>query len=201
MIEINLLPEDLRVKTKTKHPGHETGAKYTGFNQEQLFLYALPAILAVLICLHFYFVVIAISKNSQLAALNHKWVQLAPEKKALDEFNNEYSVSSTDVSAVELLKSKRILWAQKLNKLSLNLPSGVWFNEITINPKEIVIRGGVISLEKEEVSLINKLLDNLKATTEFSKDFVTFELSSVQKKNVGGYDVADFVLSGALKAK
>ncbi|MHB8155446.1 MAG: hypothetical protein ACYDFR_05280, partial [Candidatus Omnitrophota bacterium] len=84
---------------------------------------------------------------------------------------------------------------------SLNLPSGVWFNEIKISVKDMIIQGSVISLVKEEVNLINKLLENLKADSEFSRDFVSFELSNVQKKNVGGYDIADFILTGALKVK
>jgi Tfp pilus assembly protein PilN len=100
-----------------------------------------------------------------------------------------------------MLNSKRVLWAAKLNKLSLNLPSGVWFNQITINAKDIVIQGSVISLVKEEIGLINKLLENLKIDSEFSGDFTSFELSNVQKKNVAGYVIADFILTGVLKAR
>jgi len=201
MIEINLLPEELRVKIKTKSAEYSTVTKPAAFSQEQLFVYAIPILLFVLVCAHIYFVVISISKNNQLVALNRKWVELAPQKKGLDEFNNEYSSVSQDASLAQLLTGKRILWAEKLNKLSLNLPSGVWFNEITINAKDIVIQGSVISFAKEEVNLINKLLENLKEDSEFSKDFVSFELSNVQKKNVGGYDIADFILTGALKVK
>jgi len=203
MIEINLLPEESRVKTKTKTKDleHETVAKSAVFSPQQLFIYAIPILLGVLICTHVYFLVISMVKNGQLVALNRKWMELEPQKKLLDEFNNQYSATSADASLAQLLTSKRILWAQKLNQLSLNLPSGVWFNEITIKVKDIVIQGSVISLAKEEVSLINKLLENLKADSEFSKDFTSFELSNVQKKNIGGYDIADFTLIGTLKAK
>jgi len=201
MIEINLLPEELRVKTKTKNLERAVVAKPAAFSQEQLFIYAIPILLGVLVCVHIYFAVISVAKNSQLVTLNRQWIELAPQKKSFDEFNNEYSSVSQDASLIKLLSSKRILWAQKLNKLSLNLPSGVWFNEITISAKDIVIQGSVISLAKEEVNLINKLLENLKLDNEFSKDFGTFELSNVQKKNVGGYDIADFTLAGTLKIK
>ena len=201
MIEINLLPEELKIKTKTKNLEHSTVTKTASFNPEQLFIYAVPVLLGVLVCVHVYLAVIAISKSSQLVTLNRKWIELEPQKKALDEFNSEYSSTSEDASVAQLLTNKRILWAQKLNKLSLNLPSGVWFNEVTISAKDIVIQGSVISLQKEEVNLINKLLENLKIDNEFSKDFVSFELSSVQKRNVGGYDIADFILTGVLKTK
>jgi hypothetical protein len=201
MIRINLLPEELRVKTKTKNPEHETVAKSSTFNQDQLFVYAIPVLLGLFICAHIYFTVISTSKNNQLMALNRKWIEIAPQKKLFDEFSNQYSVNSADASLAALLNSKRILWAQKLNKLSLNLPSGVWFDDITISAKDILIQGSVISLAKEEVNLINKLLENLKADNDFFKDFTSFELSNVQKKNVGGYDVADFMLTGVLKVK
>ena len=201
MIEINLLPEELRVKTKSKNLEQVTISRPAAFDQEQLFVYAIPIILGLFVCAHIYFAVISIAKNGQLVALNQKWVQLEPQKKALDEFNNVYSSVSQDASLAQLLTGKRIVWAQKLNELSLDLPSGVWFNEIAINAKDIVIQGSVISLAKEEVNLLNKLLEILKADVEFSKDFVSFELSNVQKKNVGGFDIADFILTGVLKIK
>jgi hypothetical protein len=93
------------------------------------------------------------------------------------------------------------LWAQKLNELSLHLPPGVWFNEILLNNKNLTIKGSVISLEKNEVVLVNKLLDDLKGHAEFAKDFSSFELSNVQNRTIGGYDIADFVLVGVLKSR
>lgn len=201
MIEINLLPEELRAKTRIKNVEHETGAKPVAFSRDQLFIYAIPAILVLFILLHFCFAVIAISKNAKLVSLNRQWLNLASQKKAVDEFNSEFSSNLQDTSVLAQLNRQRILWSQKLNKLSLNLPSGVWFNEITINVKDIVIQGSVVSLQAEEVGLINKLLENLKSDSEFSKDIAFFELSNVQKRNVGGYEVADFILTGVLKAK
>ncbi|MDD5097546.1 MAG: PilN domain-containing protein [Candidatus Omnitrophica bacterium] len=201
MIEINLLPEELRIKTKSKNLEQVTVTKSAAFGSEQLFIYAIPILLGLFVCAHVYFAVISMAKNNQLVTLNSQWVKLEPQKKALDEFNNEYSNVSQDANLAQLLTGKRIVWAQKLNELSLNLPSGVWFNEITINAKDIVIQGSVISLAKEEVNLLNKLLENLKEDGEFSKDFVSFELSNVQKKNIGGYDIADFILTGVLKVK
>ncbi|MCX5699897.1 MAG: PilN domain-containing protein [Candidatus Omnitrophica bacterium] len=201
MIQINLLPEELRVKTKTKSVEYETVAKHAAFSQDQLFVYAIPVMLVLFILAHFYFAAILISKNGQLVSLNRKWLDLAAQKKSLDEFNQEFSATSQDASLLQQLNRQRFLWAEKLNVLSLRLPAGVWFNQITINAKDIIIHGSVISLQKEEVNLVNKLLENLKADSEFFKDFVSLELSNVQKRSIGGYDVADFILTGVLKAR
>lgn len=201
MIEINLLPEELRVKAKAKNPEQVIVKSGGAFNPERLFIYAIPALLALFIFMHVFFVVITIFKNAQVSSLNRQLLVLGPQKKVLDEFNKEYSAASQDASFSRLLIKQRILWAQKLNKLSLYLPAGVWFTDIKLSSKNINIQGSVISLQKEEVGLINKLLDNLKADAEFSKDFVALELDNVQKKNIGGYDIADFVLSGALQSR
>jgi len=201
MIEINLLPQELRVKTKENAPQQVILTTVTGLSRDKLFIYAIPVLLVLFVLAHLYFAVIGISKNAQLVSLKRKWVDLEPQKKILDEFNQQYSVVSQDASLTRLLISQRALWAQKLNKLSLNLPAGVWFNDISLSKQNLTIQGSVISLQKEELGLINKLLDNLKSDQEFFKDFSNFELSSVQKRPVGSYDIADFVLTGVLKTQ
>ncbi len=201
MIEINLLPQELRVKTKEKAPEQFMVTIMTGFSRDKLFIYAIPVLLGLFVLAHLYFAVIGIAKGGQLVSLKRKWMALEPQKKIVDEFNQQYSVVSQDASLTQLLISQRILWAQKLNKLSLNLPAGVWFNDITLSKQNLTIQGSVTSLQKEELSLINKLLDNLKSDQEFFKDFSNFELSNAQKRAVGSYDIADFVLLGVLKAK
>ena len=201
MIEINLLPEELRVKTKAKNPEQLFIKSGITRNSEQLFIYAIPATLALFIFTHIFFSVTAVFKNVQLGSLNQRLLSLGPQKKVLDEFNKEYSAASGDISFTQLLIKQRVLWAQKLNKLSLSLPSGVWFTDIKLSNRNINIQGSVISLENEEVGLINKLLNNLKADAEFAKDFSALELNNVQEKNIGGYDISDFVLTGTLQVK
>lgn len=201
MIEINLLPEELRAKTKEKAAEQVTIKSGSSLNQDQLFVYAIPVMLALFVLVHFYFGVVGVSKNGRLASLNRKWIELGPQKKALDEFNSKYSTVAQDAGLAQLLLKQRVLWAQKLNSLSLNLPAGVWFNDISLAKQNITIQGSVISLKMEELNLVNKLLESLKADNEFFKDFASFELSNVQKRSVGSYDVADFVLQGVLKSK
>jgi len=201
MIQINLLPDELKIKTKGRNIDQVLVKSPMALIRDQAFIYAAAAMLLLFILAHLYLAVLLVSKNGQLVSLNQKWLNLAGQKKELDEFNQGFSAVSQDTSLLQQLNRQRFLWAKKLNALSLRLPAGVWFNQITINAKDIIIQGSVISLQKQEVSLINKLLENLKADSEFSKDFVSFELSNVQKKSIGGYDVADFILTGALKAR
>lgn len=192
MIEINLLPQDLKVKAKAKKAAVGVGidVKY--------FLYLVPFIFGLLLCVHIYLAIVNIAKSSQLRALNNKWQGLQPQRKILEDFNKEYTILSEDALAIQQFTKQRINWAEKLNTISAVLPFGIWFREISVSSSDLILQGSVVSLEKEEMSVINKLIDSLKKDTAFFKDFNNLELGSVQKRTIGGYDIADFILQGAL---
>ncbi len=187
MIEINLLPQELKIK----HSKVSLEPSY--------FIYLIILAFSILICVHTYLLILGITKHYQFNALNNKWQKLAPERKKTEDFNKEHELLSADANIIQQLTSKRIICSEKLNKLSLNLPSGVWFSDTTFTLKDFTLRGSVISLQKEEIALINKFIDNLKNDTAFFKDFNKLELGSLQRRIIGGYDVVDFVLVGTLK--
>lgn len=193
MIEINLLPEELKAKPKSQKAIVDIKTEY--------FLYLIPLILCILICVHIFLAGLTFTKNSQLCRLNNKWNSLEPQRKILEGFNKEYAITSEDALIIKQLIERRISWSEKLNKLSLLLPSGIWFNDISISPKDLTLSGSVVSLQKEEMNLIKKLIDNLKNDASFFKDFTNLELGSMQRKTIGGYDVLDFILVAILKSR
>lgn len=190
MIEINLLPQELRVKSK------RFNIKY--IQAKNLWYFILSA-LCVLICIHIYLAMLGLSKSYQFHRLSSKWKNLEPQIRIWEEFKKENLTLSADAKIVQRLISQRINWAEKLNKLSIDLPQGIWFNDLSLNQKEFVLKAAVISLEKEEMNLINQFMNNLKNDTTFIKDFNSLELGSVQRRTVGGYEVVDFILQGRLK--
>lgn len=190
MIEINLLPQKLRVKTKL-YSIESIPPKY--------FLYSLTSILGLLFLIHFYLVIIGITKNYQLKRLNSKWHNLKPQLEILKPFRQEQAAISVDAKLIQRLMLGRINWAEKLNKLSMHLPSGVWLNGLSLNQKDFILKAGVISLQKEELNLINRFITELKNDAGFFKDFNVLELTSVERRTVAGYDIVDFILQGKLK--
>jgi Tfp pilus assembly protein PilN len=150
---------------------------------------------------HIYLTVLGVFRISQLRALNKEWEGLAQQRNALEDFFKNYTLESQDTEFIQQLLKQRLNWSEKLNSLSLNLPSGIWFNEITASLKDMVINGSAVSLEKEEMVLLRKFIDNLKNDAGFSKDFISLELGTVQARSIAGYDISDFVLTGTLKTK
>lgn len=189
MIEINLLHEELKGKPKGKKWAIEPN----------YFLYLIPCVAGIMFALHIYLALLGIVRNYQFRFLSEKWRKLEPQRKALENFNKEYDSQSSDVRIIQQLISSKIDWSQKLNKLSLNLPSGVWFNEISVSQRNFILKGSSLSLQKEEVGLINKFIDNLKSDAEYFKDFNELELGPMQRRTIAGYDIVDFVLQGSLK--
>ena len=199
MIEINLLPEELRNKlVKLKKPEAATGA--AGL-EPKYFILLIPLAFGILICVQLIIGVLGLANSVQARMLNGKWRSLEPERKALQEFNDKYNLVSQDSQTIQQLMRDRVNWSEKLNALSLNLPSGVWFEELSINSKELILRGAVVSLNKEELNLIKQLIDNLKNDPAFFKDFINLELGSAVKKTFGSYDITEFTLNATLKIK
>jgi len=191
MIEINLLPDELKVKLKKKA---------ISVRSKQILCFV-PVVLGLLLVIHIYLISITLTRGVHLAALNNKWQRLQPQRKMLEDFKKEYEGETKYSSVIQKINNQRIIWAEKLNKLSLDLPAGVWFKEITITRKDFALKACVVSLRKDEMNLINKFIESLKKDVNFFKDFKGLELTSVQTKVIGGYDVTEFNLAGTLKSQ
>lgn len=194
IIEINLLSEE----TKSKHKAQAAGP---GPDKSRLLLFALLILPAALLGVNFYLAVLGQAKGATQNQLIKEWDGLAAQRKQVEDFNERYALDAVYGQEQQKLLQQRISWAQKLNTLSLDLPSGVWFNDISINSSELVIKGSAVSLEKLEMSLIKALIDNLKGQASFSQDFTSYELGTVQKRTLGNIDVVDFILTCKIKAR
>jgi len=197
MIEINLIPEELRnrVGKPVKTVANGSATKLS----PQLLILCIPVIFVLLVITHSYFIFLGLTRTAQLKTLKAKWENSLLQRKSLEEFNAEYSFVSTDARDTEKLLLERVNWSEKLNKLSLSLPAGVWLEYISVSGKEFYLRGKAVSLDKAEVSLIRNYVDGIKNQPQFMKNFSFLEISSIKKSAIGAYEIADFSLTGAYK--
>jgi Tfp pilus assembly protein PilN len=184
MIEINLLPDELKLKTRR-----------SSFEMDYLF-YLIPLVLLLLVLIHLSLGVVQVSKIAKISGLNRRMLVLEPERKKIQGMIAFEQEPSRKV--IEELSSKSVRWSGKLNGLSLHLPQGVWFNEISASKKELIIKGSVYSAEKREMDTINKFMSRLREDKDFMKKFGNMELGQLQTKTYGSYDVIDFVITVTL---
>ncbi len=189
MIEINLLPEEL--KAKVKKPPVDNQPDYMPFIG--------IALAGLIILVNLVLGVNSLVKSVQVKSLSAKWKKMLPQQKVAEEFKRGFISNPEDTAIISQLLAQKISWPRKLNELCLSLPNGVWFNNLALNDKVFALSCTVISLQKDEMSRINKFIDNLRQNKNFSKDFKKLEIGAVQRKVIGSYDVVDFVFAGELK--
>jgi len=162
-------------------------------------LYLIPAVFAVLIAAHIYLAAASAIAGWQFGILNKKWQAVEPQRKVVDAAGREYAGLTQEAAFLRRMLKERVIWAEKLNLLSLNLAPGIWFNEIRLSGKDFSLKGSVFSLTRQEIGQINKFLDGLTNDANFFKDFLSLHLGPVQKAPIDSYEVAEFTLTGKLK--
>ncbi len=192
MIEINLLPPELRKKDpRFKLP----------IPREILVLFG-GATIALLVLIHLLLMGALATKKVKYLGLNMEWQKILPEKNKIDSLKSEQKEIAEKIKSIDKLTKKgRISWAKKLNIISDVLPQGVWIRLINFTGKELTIEGSSVSLKGEDVVLVNKFAFALKNNVDFSSDLRDLEVSSIKRRQIKNMEVADFILMAIVKEK
>jgi len=216
MIEINLLPQELR-KRKIELPNIS-------------FLPIITIFLGIIVGTHLLLVLTINLKTRALRRFEKKWQEILPAKESADKLTQELVRMRTNIEVVDTLVRSRISWAKKLSDLSDAMISGVWLNRLWLEknviaqaqeqkqeeemkfegfkdnsakaraePKKSVIttlhlNGSVIATSGEETAAIGKFIRNLKNNLGFFRDFNDIESISIQRSELKGVEVMDFEL-------
>ena len=197
MININLIPEQLRKKSK--------GALFSteAFNIPREALIGLIGGLAViLICVHAILQVTIFIKFFQHAQQKKQWDAISPQKQRVDVVLNELRSLQNKIKAVEQITTGgRISWAEKLNDISDSLPKGIWLTKLSLGEKILLIDGCVVSRDKGEISSVGHFVSELKKRKGFMQGVQNkhIEVGSIQKRKIQTVELADFLITVKLQ--
>jgi len=145
MIEINLLPEELRKKKKTpKFKAVDVSSlDFSNFSPKNLkklienFAPAKWAVLGIglLIAFQMILFVVGIYGQISLRSINKKYDEIALQKKEADSLRAQSESINRKVGAINELMVKRFSWARKLNEISDSMTTGVWLSELSYDNK------------------------------------------------------------------
>lgn len=188
MIEINLLPEELRKKEGLRLP-------------KEFYIIGV-GVLSFLIVLHATTGMIIKWKRYRVVKLTQRWAELAPLRKSVDVIRQETADLDKRAGGIDRLMVRRFLWSEKLNQLSNLVIPGIWIRTLSLNPSPpsknlpltLNLKGSVVSRQGEEMAIVGKFITNLKNDRDFSEDFNNIELKSIQRRGIRGTEVMDFVL-------
>ncbi|MDD5747058.1 MAG: hypothetical protein PHO30_07345 [Candidatus Omnitrophica bacterium] len=202
MIEINLLPEELRVVRKTE-PSQAVPVT--------LILLVLNAVLfsALLIV-----TAVNINRSFTLGALETRLKGLSGEQLKITAIRQKIANLKSTNALFSPLVSDRFLWAKKLNRLGDLVIPGVWFRSVSFEKSapDVVVPSvksktpapaakrclkicvSVISFSHDEMTLVGNFMRNLKTDEEFFKDFQNIELESVVRRQIAAVEIMDCTL-------
>jgi len=188
MIELNLLPDELKAKKKKT------------FELPKLPI--IPFLLAGVACLILFqtvmLIFIAYNKTA-LAGLKKEWEAYAPQRKKIDELKGEAADINEKVKAIGDLTANRILWARKLNALSDSVPSSIWLSKIsyekTGSMPKLTIEGYTVGGEEDVGNFMNTLENN----KDFFQNMKDIELGFTKDSVIEKNEVTNFRLICTLK--
>ncbi len=191
MIDLNLIPDNLRKKKRSLHSSQQTWSipleKIVGI----FFLIVLG-----IVVIHVSLVSVNLTKISQKKILEQQWEQLSEDKQKVDQILHQLrQAQSSQKSLAEITIAKRVLVAPKLNAISDCLPRGIWLNRVMLDSSLLLIEGSNVSKMADDTTNVTNFLSQLKKQEYFMNHVKNVELGPIQRKNLQGMEVADFSLT------
>ena len=193
MIEINVVPPELRKKKKKKLlPG---GVEIP----PEVVIGSIGGLFFLLILVHIGLLMLNISKMKQHKQLKQEWQAILPHKEKVDGVVTDMRrLQNKHKAIVKVTGGEAINWSRKLNVISNELPRGVWLTKVALTPEMLFIEGSAISKSQDELINVHKFTSNLKRQSKFMNDLTELELGSIQRRTERGIDVADFLITTKL---
>lgn len=183
MIEINLLPEQLRKK------------RMRLFEPDRMIFIIGASLIGIMVIL-FLGTNLIIGINFRRGfILKAKLESIKKEAGEAELLNQELNLFKQKIGIIDELMSRRFLWAKKLNQLSDLVSPGIWLTDFFFDPQQSMrISGSVVSKKGEEMAFVAKFMKNLKEDSSFFAGFKDIELEGIQRRIVQNIEVVDFTL-------
>ena len=186
MIRINLLPADAR---RARSLSMDKVPRSPLIALAAAFLLLLPVGLLGL----------KAADQARLKRLSAILQTLAPKKQEADRLTIEADALREQQRLIDQLNQRRSHWAQRLNALSDAVPDGIWLTDLIVEPqRSISLKGDAIAQGGEEMVQIGRLLQDLKGSPAFAGVLTQLEIESINSKQDGTIELAEFSLNGKL---
>ena len=203
MIEINLLPKELRKKRR-----QETVPTIP-------VMPIAAGLVAFVIIFHFLLISINYIKNGTLKRLEKKWTEMQPQKKATDKIAQETTELEKRVNAVKKIAKPELNWTRLLSGLNQAIIPGIWLSSMNLdykgkpyNPKnpsdhptKLVLVGYAEGKSEVATTSVARFINSLKRNQDFFGYFDEIELENMRSQAVSGEETMLFHLSCDFKKK
>ncbi len=197
MIRINLVPASLQKRKKSRI-----------FDQIfkdlplEIIVGVLGGFLAILIVLHLLLQMVVFVRWASYNRYKDRWESMAPQKEKIDRIMSELQGLRKKISEIEnITVDRRISWAEKLNIISDEIPSGAWIERISVRGNAFSVEGNTVSRRHDEMISVSIFNSNLKAQERFMVGLDTIDVGSIQRRTIHSVGAANFIISAKINEK
>ncbi|MFH1868542.1 MAG: hypothetical protein ABH843_06180 [Candidatus Omnitrophota bacterium] len=217
MIELNLLPENMRVAKKKPS---------VKFNMPQI--PKLPIVIAaasIILLIHIIIGISAFTMNFRLKRLNSSLMKISPQEQAALSLKKDLDGLNRKLVVIDLLSSKSLVWSSKLFYLNQAVTEGIWLTSLYLDEQQsksnrsavsaaagkggskpaakqvLILKGSAFShTPAGETAIIGKFIGSIEKNKGFFSDFEGIELASTQRNMLGDKEVMDFTVECYFKS-
>ncbi len=224
MIEINLLPEELKKKKKKKKEQTAKRANMPKVDLRSLpFLKILAGVAVVLVILHVLLLLAASFGKRNVISLSAKYNAILPKKKESDVLKANAGTLRNKVNVINELMVNRFSWAKKLNALGDSVTPGIWLSQLEYEEKSVeaqqsaprgkkqasgpqmtvekylIVSGYASSMGEQGTAQVGKFIKGLKDNGDFYSDFSDIQLGSIKTDRIENQEVMSFKITCLFK--
>jgi Tfp pilus assembly protein PilN len=139
-------------------------------------------------------------RSRTLAQLNAKIQERRPKHEAIEQVQRLLHRLQEQETAFKGLMHEGGNWSRRLNTLSDVTPDGVWFTELMLERgKGLMIQGAAVGEGGAEMMRVGRLVQDLKANTDFSKVVKDIQIESIKREQDKEIEIVKFTLTCSLK--
>ncbi len=194
MIELNLLPQELRNKKKDL---------FQGLPDIPLIPICV-SVLVVLFTIHGALVFTTATNGKLLKKLETKWAEIQPDEKKTNEIAAETSLLEKKAAALREIAMPNISWAGLLKGLNKAIIANVWLFELKLtgdSPLVLEVSGYALGKSEKATSVAAKFITSLEMSKDFSDYFERIELENMQNSEFDGEECMTFKLVCVFKSE
>ncbi|MFH1837470.1 MAG: hypothetical protein ABH862_05105 [Candidatus Omnitrophota bacterium] len=205
MIEINLLPKELR-KAKKVSLELEKGPMVR----------VAVTILLLIAGFHFLVVFLAGQNRAESEVLTAEWNRMEPEREKTGMLTKDALEIEKRLDAIRSITDNKFDWTKLLNSLNNAVIPKIWLSELELKfevlekkgkgkiskkePASISITGHALGSSQEATSSVAKFITSLKENKDFADCFSEVELQNMRTREIAGEETMRFILNCRLRS-
>ncbi len=141
-------------------------------------------------------VVTAGAMQGQLTRLTKEWEALAPQRQSFTTLQQQQQQGEARVAKLAQVVEQRIVWSQRLNRLSEVLPNDLWLSHLVIDaPFHLTVHGSALERSTGEgMQAVSQFVAALQRDAVFTSLFDKITLQSVKTRAISQTEVIDFTI-------